>query len=142
LRGNKCNWRSRPPNRRAELRDAANDSVQIEGTNFAATFSRSAGALTSLVYDGREILASDDSVRSSAFRRLEAPEPSRDGRDGTTIRPGRQQLRAGGAGTLRGFTNENASFAPAASPVSGARRSGQVIIANSRKNSANLWQGT
>jgi hypothetical protein len=27
------------------------------------------------------------------------------------------------------FTNENASFAPAASPVSGARRSGRVIIA-------------
>jgi hypothetical protein len=40
------------------------------------------------------------------------------------------------------FTNENASFAPAASPVSGARRSGRVIIANPRKNSANLWQGT
>jgi hypothetical protein len=40
------------------------------------------------------------------------------------------------------FTNENASFAPAASPVSVARRIGQVMIANPRKNSANLWQGT
>jgi beta-galactosidase len=37
--------------------DAANDSVRIEGTNFAATFSRSAGMLTSLVYAGREMLA-------------------------------------------------------------------------------------
>jgi hypothetical protein len=40
------------------------------------------------------------------------------------------------------FTNENASFAPAASPVSGTRRIGPVMIANLRKNSANLWQGT
>jgi hypothetical protein len=59
-----------------------------------------------------------------------------------TIRPGRQQLRAGRAGTLRGFNNENAAFAPVFSPVSGARRIGPVIIANPRKNSANLWQGT
>jgi hypothetical protein len=51
-------------------------------------------------------------------------------------------LRTGRAEKLRGFTNENASFAPAFSPVSGARRIGQVIIANLRKNSANLWQGT
>jgi beta-galactosidase len=43
--------------------------VQIEGTNFAATFRRSAGTLTSLVYGGRDMLASN--------------EPSRDGRDGT-----------------------------------------------------------
>jgi hypothetical protein len=51
-----------PPLRKFD--DAANDSVQIEGTNFAATFSRSAGAgtLTSLVYDGREMLASDKKV--------------------------------------------------------------------------------
>jgi len=40
------------------------------------------------------------------------------------------------------FTNENASFASAASPVSGARRMGQVIIANLRKNFANFGQGT
>jgi ribosomal protein S3AE len=31
------------------------------------------------------------------------------------------------------FTNENASFAPAASPVSAARRIGQVMIADLRK---------
>ena len=31
--------------------------MRIEGTNFAATFSRSAGMLTSLVYAGREMLA-------------------------------------------------------------------------------------
>jgi beta-galactosidase len=31
--------------------------VQITGTNFSATFSRSAGTLTSLVYGGREMLA-------------------------------------------------------------------------------------
>ena len=66
LRGNKCNWRSKLPNRRAELRnatesgdsqssplrkfdDATNATVRVEGTNFAATFSRSAGTLTSLV---------------------------------------------------------------------------------------------
>lgn len=136
--------------------DAANDSVQIEGTNFAAMFSRLAGALTSLVYDGREMLASDKKVAQAS--RL----PNVSGQSANSIypaagetpallsgpvlqvsiRPGREQLRAGCAGTLRGFTNENASFAPAASPVSGARRSGQVIIANSRKNSANLWQGT
>jgi len=46
--------------------DAANDSVQIEGTNFAATFSRSAGTLTSLVYDGREMLASDKKVAQAS----------------------------------------------------------------------------
>ena len=45
------------------------DTVQIAGTNFTATFSRSAGTLTSLVYGGREMLA--------------LSEPSRDGRDGT-----------------------------------------------------------
>ena len=33
------------------------DTVQIEGTNFSAAFSRSAGTLTSLVYGGREMLA-------------------------------------------------------------------------------------
>jgi hypothetical protein len=54
----------------------------------------------------------------------------------------RRYFRAGDVGTLRGFTGTNASFAPAFSPVSGARRIGQVIIANPRKNSANLWQGT
>jgi hypothetical protein len=46
--------------------DAANDTVQIEGTNFAATFSRSAGTLTSLVYDGREMLASDKKVAQAS----------------------------------------------------------------------------
>jgi hypothetical protein len=46
--------------------DAANDSVQIEGTNFAATFSRPAGTLTSLVYDGREMLASDKKVAQAS----------------------------------------------------------------------------
>jgi hypothetical protein len=43
------------------------------------------------------------------------------------------------------FTNENASFASAASPISGVRRIGQVIkviIANLRKNFANFWQST
>jgi len=33
------------------------DTVQINGTNFTAAFSRSAGTLTSLVYGGREMLA-------------------------------------------------------------------------------------
>ena len=46
------------------------DTVQVTGTNFTATFNRSAGTLTSLVYGGREMLALN--------------EPSRDGRDGTT----------------------------------------------------------
>jgi hypothetical protein len=40
------------------------------------------------------------------------------------------------------FTNENASLASAASPVSGVRRIGRVINTNLRKNSANLWQRT
>jgi len=83
LRGNKCNWWLRPPKseggtpRRPEIGgsqssplrkfdDAANDSVQIEGTNFAATFSRSAGTLTSLVYDGREMPASDKKVAQAS----------------------------------------------------------------------------
>ncbi len=35
------------------------DLVQISGTNFSATFSRSAGTLTSLVYAGREMLATN-----------------------------------------------------------------------------------
>jgi hypothetical protein len=38
-----------------------------------------------------------------------------------------------GCGTLRGFTNKNASFAPAASPGSDARHIGPVIIANLQK---------
>jgi hypothetical protein len=92
-----------------------------------------AGTLTSLVYDGREMLASDKKVAPAL---LSSPVLQ------VSTRPGRQQLRAGRAGTLRGITNENASFAPAFSPVSGARRIGQVIIANPRNNSANLWQGT
>jgi hypothetical protein len=37
------------------------------------------------------------------------------------------------AGTLRGFASANASFAPVFSSVSGARRIGQVMIANLRK---------
>jgi hypothetical protein len=89
--------------------DAANDSVQIEGTNFAATFSRSAGTLTSLVYDGREMLASDKKVAQAS--RL----PNVSGQSANSIYPatgetpallsgpvlqvsirlGRQQLRAG-----------------------------------------------
>jgi beta-galactosidase len=36
------------------------DTVQIYGTNFTATFSRSAGTLTSLVYDRREMLAPNE----------------------------------------------------------------------------------
>ena len=39
----------------------------------------------------------------------------------------------GRAGTLRGFANKDASLAPAASPISGARRIGLVINANLRK---------
>jgi hypothetical protein len=39
----------------------------------------------------------------------------------------------GRIGELRGFTNENASFAPAVSPVSGVRRIGPVMIADLRK---------
>jgi beta-galactosidase len=35
------------------------DTVQIAGTNFTATFSRSAGTLTSLVYSGHEMLATN-----------------------------------------------------------------------------------
>ncbi|HTY86538.1 MAG TPA: glycoside hydrolase family 2 TIM barrel-domain containing protein [Candidatus Acidoferrum sp.] len=35
------------------------DTVQITGTNFTATFSRSAGTLTLLVYTGREMLATN-----------------------------------------------------------------------------------
>src|ERR1035441_7014419 len=89
--------------------DAANDWVQIEGTNFAATFSRSAGTLTSLVYDGREMLAFDKKVAPAS--RL----PNVNGQSANSIypaagempallfgpvlqvsiRPGRQQLRAG-----------------------------------------------
>jgi len=111
--------------------DAANDTVQIEGTNFAATFSRSAGTLTSL--DGREILASDKKVAQASClpnvsgQSANSIYPAAGGTPAllsgpvlhVSIRPRRQQLRAGRAGTLRGFTNENASFAPAASPVSG-----------------------
>jgi beta-galactosidase len=33
------------------------DTIRIEGTNFTATFSRAAGTLTSLIYDGHETLA-------------------------------------------------------------------------------------
>jgi beta-galactosidase len=36
------------------------DTVKIEGTNFTATFSRLAGTLTSLNFDGREILATNE----------------------------------------------------------------------------------
>ena len=36
---------------------STNDTVQVAGTNFSATFSRTAGTLTSLQFDGREILA-------------------------------------------------------------------------------------
>jgi beta-galactosidase len=49
------------------------DTVQINGANFTATFSRSAGTLVSLVYGGREMLA--------------LSEPSRDGRDLTPNSP-------------------------------------------------------
>jgi len=55
------------------------DAVHINGTNFSVTFSRLAGTLTSLVYEGREILASDPSVRSSALRRQETPAPPEGG---------------------------------------------------------------
>ena len=36
---------------------STNDTVQVAGTNFSATFSRTTGTLTSLQFDGREILA-------------------------------------------------------------------------------------
>ena len=125
LRGNKCNWRSKLPNRRAELRnatesgdsqssplrkfdDATNDTVRIEGTNFAAAFSRSAGTLTSLVYDGREMLASDKKVAQASCP------PNASGQAANSIiqrQAGRRRyFRAGGVGTLRGFTGTNASF--------------------------------
>ena len=39
------------------------DAVIIEGTNFLAGFSKSAGTLTSLVFNGREMLATNDFAR-------------------------------------------------------------------------------
>jgi hypothetical protein len=49
------------------------------------------------------------------------------------LRPAFSGRTTGHAGTLRGFANKNASFAPAFSPVSGIRRMGPVMIANLRK---------
>jgi beta-galactosidase len=84
------------------------DTVRIEGTNFAAAFSRSAGTLTSLVYDGREMLASDKKVAQASCP------PNASGQAANSIiqrQAGRRRyFRAGGVGTLRGFTGTNASF--------------------------------
>jgi hypothetical protein len=65
--------------------------------------------------------------RKRKRRRLSAEEP-----------PGRAQLAA----SAIQFANENAALAPVFPPAHGARSIGQVIIANLRKNSANLCAGT
>ncbi len=51
-----------PKNKNSSLRlveAAGADDVSVEGTNFAAVFSRAAGALTSLKFSGRELLATN-----------------------------------------------------------------------------------
>ena len=82
----------------------------------------------------RRVLEEKRSLLESAIRAIQDAEQA--------IRPGQQQLRAGRAGAVRRVAGANVSFAPDFSAVSGARRNGQVINANSRKIFANLGQGT
>ena len=67
-----------PPNRGlAELplrKMDDGDNVRIAGANFSATFSRSAGTLTSLIYGSREMLApATDGVAGPVLQVWRAP---------------------------------------------------------------------